>query len=96
MPAFFGETWTDVQFLVFNAVWLTTFLLAAWGLRRRAPLGALVVLFVAVGGGVANGVAHLVLVMTQGRYFPGAWTAPLCLIVGIVLLRQLLTRPEAR
>jgi hypothetical protein len=33
------------------------------------------------------------LVVTQGGYFPGAWTAPLCLVVGALLLRQLFTIP---
>ena len=93
LPALVGDRWTDTQFLVFNAVWFTTFVAAGWGLRRRHPLAALIVLFFALGGGVGNGTAHLVLVATQGGYFPGAWTAPLCLIVGTVLLRQLFTTP---
>jgi hypothetical protein len=91
LPALVGDRWTDSRFLVFNAVWFVTFVLAGWGLRRRRPLAALIVLFFALGGGVGNGIAHLVLVATQGGYFPGAWTAPLCLIVGAVLLRQLFT-----
>jgi hypothetical protein len=93
LPALVGDRWTDTQFLVFNAAWFTTFVLADWGLRRRHPVAVLIVLFFALGGGVGNGVAHLLLVVTQGGYFPGAWTAPLCLIVGVVLLRQLFTIP---
>jgi hypothetical protein len=92
-PALVGDHWTDTQFLVFNAAWLTTFVVAGWGLRRRRPLAVLIVLFFALGGGVGNGVAHLLLVVAQDGYFPGAWTAPLCLIVGTVLLRQLFTIP---
>jgi hypothetical protein len=92
-PALVGDHWTDRQFIVFNAAWLTTFVLAAWGLRRHRPLAALIVLFFALGGGVGNGIAHLLLVVAQGGYFPGAWTAPLCLIVGTALLRQLFIRP---
>lgn len=88
-PALVGDRWTDAQYLVFNAAWLATFALAGWGLRRRSPLAALIVLFVALGGGVGNGAGHLLMVAVRGGYFPGAWTAPLCLIVGIVLLRQL-------
>jgi hypothetical protein len=96
LPALVGEQWTDTQFLEFNSVWFVAFLVAGWGLRRRHPLAALIVLFFAVGGGVGNGIAHLVLAATRGGYFPGAWTAPLCLIVGIALLRQLFThRPTA-
>ena len=88
-PALVGGRWTDAQFLVFNAAWFATFVLAGWGLRRRRPLAVLIVLFFALGGGVGNGLGHLLLVVAQGGYFPGAWTAPLCLIVGTLLLRQL-------
>jgi hypothetical protein len=95
-PALVGDHWTNSQFLVFNAVWLTAFVLAAWGLRQGRPLAMLIVLFLALGAGVGNGIAHLMLVVAQGGYFPGAWTAPLCLIVGIALLRPLFTTPATR
>jgi hypothetical protein len=96
LPALIGDDrWTDAQFVIFNAVWFTTFALAGWGLRGRRPLAALIVLFFALGGGVGNGVAHLMLLAIQGGYFPGAWTAPLCLIIGTVLLRQLFTSRTA-
>jgi len=88
-PALVGGRWTDAQFLMFNAAWFVTFVFAGWGLRRRRPLAVLIVLFFALGGGVGNGMGHLLLVVAQGGYFPGAWTAPLCLIVGTLLLRQL-------
>jgi hypothetical protein len=91
LPALVGDHWTDTQLVVFNAGWFAMFVLAAWGLHRRHSLAVLIVLFVALGGGVGNGIAHLLLVVTQGGYFPGAWTAPLCLIVGAALLRQLFT-----
>jgi hypothetical protein len=94
-PALVGDRWTDAQFLVFNAAWFTTFVFAGWGLRRRRPLAVLIVLFFALGGGVGNGIGHLLLVAAQGGYFPGAWTAPLCLIVGILLLRQLFSATTA-
>jgi hypothetical protein len=93
LPALVGDRWSATQFVVFNAAWFTTFILAALGLRRRDPLAVLIVLFFALGGGVGNGVAHLLLVAAQGGYFPGAWTAPLCLIIGGALLRQLFTNP---
>jgi len=89
MPALVGATWTDSQFLVFNATWLAAFVLAGWGLYRRHPISVLIALFLALGGGIGNGIAHLALVAVRGRYFPGAWTAPLCLMAGAWLLRQL-------
>src|SRR5262249_14375440 len=92
-PALVGDRWTDAQFLVFNAAWWATFVVAGWGLRRRRPLAVLIVLFFALGGGVGNGIVHLLLVVAQSGYFPGAWTAPVCLIIGTALLRQLFTIP---
>ena len=93
LPALVGDHWTDRQFLVFNAAWFATFVVAGWALRQRHPLAVLIVLFFALGGGVGNGIAHLLLVVSQRGYFPGAWTAPLCLIVGAAVLRQLFTIP---
>ena len=53
------------------------------------------VLFFAVAGGLLNGVGHLLLALQRGAYFPGAWTAPLALCVGIWLLWLLYARqPE--
>lgn len=90
LPALAGAArWTDLQFLAFNAVWFAIFVIAAWAMQRRRPLGVLVVLFFALAGGVGNGIGHLLLALGQGGYFPGAWTAPLCLLVGGLLLRQL-------
>jgi hypothetical protein len=91
LPALVGAEWTDSQFLVFNTAWFAAFVFAGWALRRRHPLSVLIVLFFAIGGGVGNGMAHLLLVVNRRGYFPGAWTAPLCLIVGVTLLRQLVT-----
>jgi hypothetical protein len=96
LPALMGAPrWSDVQFLTFNLVWLVAFVLAAWAVRRRQPLSVLLVLFFAIAGGVGNGVAHLMLVLAGQAYFPGAWTAPLCLWVGAVLLRQMFFRKSA-
>jgi hypothetical protein len=60
-----------------------------WSAVQGQTPGRLVVLFLAVGGGVLNGAGHPLLSATQGKYFPGAATAPLCLLVGIALLVRL-------
>lgn len=43
-----------------------------------------------------NGAGHLLLSATQGRYFPGAATVPLCLLVGIGLLTRLFGETQTR
>ncbi|MEW6744429.1 MAG: hypothetical protein AB1486_16875 [Planctomycetota bacterium] len=85
-PLFGGQLWSGTQYLAFNGVWALIFCTAAVTLRPGRPLPALIILFFAVAGGVGNGVLHFVLVFHRGTYFPGAWTALLCLGAGAWLL----------
>jgi len=85
-PKFVGYEWSDARFVTFNMAWLCVFVLAGIGVYRRVSLAYIVVLFLALAGGIGNGAGHLALSAAQGRYFPGAGTAPLCLLAGIVLL----------
>ena len=89
LPMLLGYEWSDARFVTFNMAWLALFVLAALGVYRRVPLAYVVVLFLALAGGVGNGVAHLLLSASQGKYFPGAATAPVCLLAGIALLTRL-------
>src|SRR5215207_8333684 len=81
-PLFGADPWSARRFLAFNFVWLALFALGALGLRRGNRLAYLLVLFLALGGGVANGLAHLGLSVRAGGYFPGAYTGALSLAVG--------------
>lgn len=90
LPTLFGRApWSESQLVVFNGAWALVFGAAALTLRPGRPLSAFIVVFFAVAAGVGNGVLHLLLVLQRGAYFPGAWTAPFCLAVGIWLLRLL-------
>ena len=96
LPELFGRpAWSAVQFLAFNAVWAAAFVATAFGIRPARSFPVLAVLFFAIAGGLGNGAFHLALVIQRGEYFPGAWTASLCLAVGVWLL-CLLYRPEGR
>jgi len=88
-PRLFGDDWSGARFVTFNMLWLAVFVLAGLGVYRRAKLAYLIVLFLALIGGVGNGISHLVLSATYRGYFPGLITAPFCLIVGITLLTRL-------
>jgi CDP-diglyceride synthetase len=95
-PKLLGGDWSDASFVTFNMLWLAAFVLAGLGVYRRVPLAYLIVLFLALIGGVGNGISHLVLSVSYGRYFPGLFTAPLCLAMGIGLLRRLFGGTRAR
>jgi len=95
-PKLIGYEWSDAQFVTFNMTWLVMFVLAGLGVYRRMQLAYLVVLFLALAGGVGNGAGHLLLTLLQGRYFPGTATAPLCLLVGIALMMRLFAATKAR
>jgi uncharacterized protein with HXXEE motif len=91
-PTLFGVQWSDRQFVAFNLVWLSIFVLAALGVLNKIRLAYLFVFFFALIGGIGNGIGHLALCIIQQRYFPGSLTAPLCLIVGVTLLVRLLSK----
>ena len=95
-PRLFGDDWSDARFVTFNMLWLAAFVLAGLGVYRRVRLAYLIVLFLALIGGVGNGTAHLVLSATYRRYFPGVITAPFCLLVGITLLSRLFAGTRVR
>jgi hypothetical protein len=88
-PELFGGDWSDARFVTFNMLWMAAFLLAGLGVYRRVRSAYLIVLFLALIGGVGNGASHLVLSAIHRRYFPGLITAPFCLLLGILLLKRL-------
>jgi len=88
-PERFGYTWSAARFLAFNLTWLVVFVVAYVGLHRGARLAYLPVLFLAVVGGIGNGIVHLVLAAQAGGYFAGLYTAPLCLVAGTAVLNML-------
>ena len=94
-PVFGADPWSARRFLTFNLVWLIVFLIAGFGLVRGRRGAYLVVMFLAIGGGVLNGLGHIALSIREGGYFPGAYTGALALLVGSVLTYRLMRRPLA-
>jgi len=93
-PVFGADPWSARRFLVFNFVWLTVFLIAGFGLVRGRRGAYLIVMFLAIGGGVLNGLGHIALSVREGGYFPGAYTGVLALVVGSVLTYRLMRQPS--
>ena len=95
-PIFGAEPWSSSRFLLFNLAWLVIFVVAGIGMAYSRRSSYLVALFLALGGGIGNGLGHLILAARRGGYFPGAYTAVLALFAGSALLRALLRSEEPR
>jgi hypothetical protein len=89
-PIFGTDPWSPRLFLMFNLAWLAVFALAVVGIVLDRRPAFLVALFLAIGGGIGNGLGHLALAVQRGGYFPGAYTGALALVAGTVLLGSLL------
>lgn len=92
-PVFGADPWSARRFLVFNLVWLTVFVVAGIGLIRGKREAYLAAVFLAIGGGILNGIGHLALSAREGGYFPGAYTGVLALLVGSILACRLMRTP---
>jgi hypothetical protein len=93
-PVFGAEPWSAKRFLTFNVVWLIVFLIAGFGLLRGKRGAYLIAMFLAVGGGILNGLGHIGLSVREGAYFPGAYTGVVALVVGSILAARLLRSPH--
>lgn len=89
-PQFFGYAWSDQQFVALNLSWLAVFVIAGVGIHYRIRLAYLIVYFFVIVGGIANGLAHPLLSLMKGGYFPGLFTSPFALLVGLILLKKLM------
>jgi hypothetical protein len=95
-PELLGLAPWSVQFFVsFNLFWLAIWIPSALalGARRRAAFFPL--WFLAIGC-TANGIAHPLLSMRTGGYFPGLVTSLVVGVIGVVLLRRLALITEPR
>jgi hypothetical protein len=94
-PDFWGYGWSDTLFVRFNLVALGIFVLAGIGLFSRVRLSLLFVWFMALVGGLGNGLLQIGVTIGRGAYFPGSITGVVHLGVGVLLLRELNRTDEA-
>ncbi len=78
----------ESSFVVFNLTWIAIWLLAIPGVRRGLTIALWPLWFLGLAA-VLNAVAHPILALRTGTYFPGLITAPLVGALGAVLLREL-------
>jgi uncharacterized protein with HXXEE motif len=76
--------WSGEFFVAFNLCWTAVWILSAVGLRYNWRLAHFAVWFFIVAM-LLNGVAHPVLAIAVGGYFPGLWTSWLVGFIGVIL-----------
>ncbi len=81
--------WGAGAFLAFNVAWLLVWVVSLVGVGRGWRIAEWPIWFLAFAE-VANGVAHPLLSLARGAYFPGLGTAPVAGIAGLFLLREML------
>jgi hypothetical protein len=96
-PALLGlPPWSTAFFVGFNLAWLALWALSLFGLRAAYRPAFFPLWFLALAM-IANGVAHPLLSLVVGGYFPGLISSPAVGIAGALLLSRLLraTAPAA-
>jgi hypothetical protein len=80
--------WPVGFFLSFNLFWLALWALSIWGLAARQHAALFPLWFLALAS-LANGIAHPLLSLNTGGYFPGVVSSPLVGLAGLLLMRRL-------
>lgn len=76
LPAAFGLPAIPPSiFVIFNLTWLGIWVASVPGLRSARPFAFFAAWFLAIAG-IINGVAHPLLAVATGRYFPGLVSSP--------------------
>lgn len=88
-PALFGQPPIPIAvFVGFNLIWLGIWAASVAGLRSARPTAFFAAWFLAIAG-ILNGIAHPLLAVTVGGYFPGLLSSPVIGVAGIYLWRRL-------
>lgn len=88
-PALLGLDPMPLSFFVpFNLAWIAIWITSVPFLRRGSKAAFFAAWFLAIGG-ILNGVAHPMMAITSGGYFPGLITSPFIGIAGVFLWKRL-------
>lgn len=84
-------------FLAFNSAWLVIWIASIAGIRSGRTLAFFAAWFLAIAG-MFNAIAHPLLAIAAGGYFPGLVTSPVIGAAGVWLWHRLreATRPTAQ
>ncbi len=76
-------------FVVFNLTWIAIWIASIPFLRLGRRPAFFAAWFIAIAG-VLNGIAHPIMAVASGGYFPGLVTSPIIGVAGVVLWQRLL------
>ena len=95
-PSVLGlSPWSRAFFVTFNLCWIAIWLCSAVGLRAGYRAAFFPAWFFAIAA-MTNGVAHPLLSIRTGGYFPGLLTSPPLGIIGVWLWRRLVASTAPR
>jgi hypothetical protein len=95
-PEAFGlQPFTETVFVSFNLTWLAIWVIALFAVRKGLVIAVCPIWFLGLAM-VLNFLAHPILALRSGGYFPGLLTAPLVGVLGVLLIGELVrvTAPE--
>jgi hypothetical protein len=75
-------------FVSFNLAWIAIWIVSIPYLRLGRKPAFFAAWFIAISG-MLNGVAHPVMAITSGGYFPGLITSPIIGLAGVILWQRL-------
>ncbi|MAE70566.1 MAG: hypothetical protein CME06_08875 [Gemmatimonadetes bacterium] len=96
LPALFGLPGMPLSlFVILNLIWLGIWIASIPGLRSARPAAYFAAWFLAIAG-MINGIAHPLLAITSGGYFPGLVSSPFIGAASVRVWTRLLkaTRPR--
>ncbi len=96
LPALMNlSPWSPSFFVGFNVAWIAIFVVSVVGIRRNVAIAYFPVWFLAVAL-LLNGVLHPLLSLYSRGYFPGLITSPVAGLIGLLLLRRLVSMTRSR
>ena len=75
-------------FVTFNLAWIAFWIVSVPFLRRGSTVAFFAAWFLAIAG-MLNGIAHPMMAIASGGYFPGLITSPVIGIAGVILWQRL-------
>jgi hypothetical protein len=96
LPTLFGmPPLSFTGFVVFNSAWLAIWIAAIPAIRSPRPVAFFAAWFLAIAG-MLNGVAHPLLAIVRGGYFPGLVSSPVSGLASLWLWLRLRRATESR